>query len=152
MNKNQFRELVQESLTSIGLWSREAEELIMLTAAQESRLGEYIKQIKGPALGVMQMEPATFEDHLHSYLKYKEDLQSAILTVCNMKYFDEQALVFNLKFSIIMARVHYLRKPESLPDYNDLRGIAKYYKKHYNTYSGSAKIEEAMSNYQKYAL
>jgi len=152
MNKTQFRKLVQDTLTGIGLWSKAAEELLMLTAAQESHLGQYIHQINGPALGVMQMEPNTFKDHVHSYLKYKEDLQSAILTICNMKYLEQDALVYNLKFSIVMARVHYLRKEESLPNHGNIRELATYYKKYYNSFLGSATIEEAINNYKKYAI
>jgi len=68
----------------------------------------------------------------------------------NMKYFQQDALVYNLRFSIVMARVHYLREEESLPDSDDIRAFAEYYKKHYNTYAGAATIAEAMSNYNKY--
>ena len=51
------------------LVSQEAENLLMGTAAQESALGEYIRQLgNGPALGIFQMEPETFDDIVRNYL------------------------------------------------------------------------------------
>ncbi len=62
MDKTQLRELIQVVLKEYDLYSRDAEELLMLTAATESNLGYYIKQKGGgPALGIFQCEPDTLE-------------------------------------------------------------------------------------------
>lgn len=151
MNKNQLRELIQTTLTYLGPNSQNAIELLMLTAAQESKLGIYIKQIKGPAEGIFQMEPNTEKDIWKNYLsqypnQYLGDKIKALLpssqpipTVPHMRT--------NLLYQICMARMHYYRVPSPLPDKNDIRGMAKYYKKHYNTYLGKATIEEAEQAY-----
>ena len=47
-----------------------AEELLMLTAAHESHLGTYLKQKGGPALGIYQMEPATYRDLHENFLRF----------------------------------------------------------------------------------
>lgn len=58
MDKRQLRNLIRRVLIGIGGYSEEAENLLMGTAAQESALGEYIRQLgNGPALGIFQMEP-----------------------------------------------------------------------------------------------
>lgn len=62
MDKKQLRELVTHVLKKYDLYSADAVELLMLTAATESNLGCYIKQVGGgPALGIFQCEPNTYD-------------------------------------------------------------------------------------------
>lgn len=77
-DKNQFRSLILRVLTNVdpALCSDAAVNLLLGTAAQESEFGKYIRQIRGPALGVFQMEPATFDWLRDKYsLKYPAALQ-----------------------------------------------------------------------------
>lgn len=150
MNKDQLRSLITETLNEIGLLSNPAVELLMGTAAQESRLGEYIEQINGPALGIMQMEPATFWDHVKWLDRNKPDLSFEIQDACNVMILQQDSLRFNLKFSIAMARVHYLRRPEPIPA--DLTGQAEYWKKIYNTYLGAGTVDEYIKHYRELVL
>ncbi len=152
MDKKQLRILIRNTLNAVNLYSQSAEELLLLTAAQESQGGKYIRQIKGPALGIMQMEPKTFYDHVNHFLRYKEELRINILSTCNMTWYDESSLIYNLRFSIIMARIHYLRFSEMLPLHTDIHALATYYKKYYNTKLGKATVKEAIKNYKKYVL
>jgi len=148
MNKSQLRELIIETLNEINLYSEDAVNLLMGTAAQESHLGEYIKQIKGPALGIFQMEPNTFEDICKNYLKYKVELFDDILDCACIV--ESDALVWNLKLSICFTRIHYLRVKEAMP--NSIDGYAAYWKKYYNTYLGAGTIEEFVVNYKRFVL
>jgi len=53
--------VVRPVLRVMSAWSQPAEDLVMGTAAQESRL-TYLRQLGGgPALGLWQMEPATHD-------------------------------------------------------------------------------------------
>lgn len=62
MNKIQLRELITHVLKRYNLYSDNAVELLMLTVAIESNLGHYIKQVgNGPALGIFQCEPNTYD-------------------------------------------------------------------------------------------
>ena len=45
------------------------------------------------------------------------------------------ALETNDKFAILMARLHYMRVSEKIPD--NIISIADYYKKYYNTIKGA---------------
>ena len=150
MNKKQLRELVVRVLQDIELCSDDAVELILGTIAQESHLGEYIKQIKGPALGICQMEPATFKDIVENFLRYKQDLARKIQYACGIDGFKAKHLEYNLAFSIAMCRIHYLRVREALP--SNLEGYARYWKQYYNTYLGKGTEEEFIINYKKYIL
>ena len=47
------REIVAPALRHIGMWSEAAENLLLGTAAVESRMGTYLRQIGGPALGMV---------------------------------------------------------------------------------------------------
>lgn len=150
MNKQQLKELVESVLKGIDLYSEDATNLILGTIAQESGFGIYIKQIKGPALGICQIEPFTFEDILNNFLVYKPTLKAKIRGTCNIYELRSESLVYNLAFSIAMCRIFYLRISEPLP--NNLEDYAKYWKKHYNTHLGKGTEQEFINNYKKYVL
>ena len=66
--------VVRPTLKKLGLYSLAAERLIVGTIYQESH-AKYLKQLgNGPALGVIQMEPATYGDIWDNYLAYKRTL------------------------------------------------------------------------------
>jgi hypothetical protein len=148
MNKLQLKKLVRETLTEIGFYSLEAEDLVLGTIAQESAGGEYIEQINGPALGICQMEPATHDDIWKHWLVYKTSLQARIVSFTTSKKPKADELRWNLKYAIAMCRVFYLRKPGAIP--LTLKSQAEYWKKHYNTYLGAGSVEEYIRNYKKY--
>lgn len=150
IDRDQLRELIREVLLDVGLHSDSAEELLMLTAATESMLGTYIKQVGGPAEGIFQMEPRTEEDIWENFLKYKEDLTNKVLTYTTTS--QKRDLKGNLPYQIIMARLHYYRVPERLPDPTRIEQLASYWKTHYNTYKGKGNVEEAVEKYNHYVV
>lgn len=151
MNKKQLRDLIKRVLVALDLHSESVENLLMGTAAQESALGEYIRQLgNGPALGVFQMEPATFKDIVQNYLQYKPELAKLVMSVSGVNALRSEYLEYNLALSICMCRVHYLRVSEKMPD--NLTGWAKYWKEHYNTRLGKGTEEEFIRNFKKYVL
>ena len=150
MNKEQLKDLVERVLIGIGLYTPDAANLILGTIAQESGFGTYIKQIKGPALGICQIEPFTFEDILNNFLVYKPTLKAKIRGACNIYELRSESLVYNLAFSIAMCRMFYLRISEALP--TNMEGYAKYWKTYYNTHLGKGTEQEFINNYKKYVL
>ena len=139
-------DIVRPALEDTGMWSLDAENLVMGTAAQESRL-KYIRQLgDGPALSLFQMEPATYKDIWDNYLSYREDLSETILNAIDASGIPPATrLMWDLRFSAIMCRVHYRRVQEPLP--TDLPGMAQYWKDHYNTVLGAGTVEEFIENY-----
>lgn len=158
MNAHELRELIKEVLSGCLTleipYSEDAVELLMLTAAQESLLGTHIVQMGGgPARGIFQMEPATEKDIYENYLAYQPNLRH-IVDGYKMAYSDSQGLNLkaNLVYQIVMARVHYFRVSEALPDHRELYATAKYWKKYYNTEKGAGDFKDAELNYQLYCL
>lgn len=140
--------IVRPTLEYIGWWTRAAERLVLGTAITESRL-RYIKQLgSGPALGIYQMEPATFRDINENYLKYRaegqliEDLRDSRPTT------KAEEVIYNLAYATAMTRAHYRRQKGALPDADDARGMAQYWKKHYNTHLGAGDPHEAQPHFQ----
>jgi len=146
LNVNLFRSTIQKTLEPLGLYSPDAEELLIATAAQESLLGTYRTQMGGPALGVMQMEPATFNDIWANYLAYKTDLGNKIRALVPGLMMPSD-MRDNDPFAIAMARVHYLRAPGMLPSATDLAGLWAYYKRVWNTPLGAATQQQFYANY-----
>jgi hypothetical protein len=148
MNKQQARELITETLNEIELNSVEAVNLLMGTMAQESHMGEYIRQLGGgPALGVFQMEPATYESLWRNTLDYKPKLKDKILKLSVTGEVSE--LRWNLKLAIAMCRVRYLIAKGAIPF--GLQAQAEYWKKNYNGGAlGKGTVEEYIENYKRF--
>ena len=152
VNPDQLRELITSVLVELGLYSTDACELLMLTAAQESHLGYYIKQVgNGPAKGIFQMEPSTEKDIWRNFLKYKPDLAKRVGSLLGEADWEHLQLTGNLLYQIAMARLHYYRRPEALPARGDIVAMAQYWKAHYNTHLGKGTIAEAIKNYKRLA-
>lgn len=147
MNPESLRQLIRAALMPLGLYSEDAEELLMATCAQESKLGLYRHQINGPALGIFQMEPEDHNDIWKNYLTYHPALQSALRRVAGHIAPAAIDLQFNDPYAIAMCRIHYERAPGALPAATDLSGLWWYYKQHYNTPAGAATEAEFRHNY-----
>ena len=158
MNKNQLRKLIKDVLEEFELYSRDAEELLMLTCAVESNLGHYIEQLNnGPAMGIFQCEPLTLEDVM-KYI-FKKGASSGNWN--RISHFTHNLdsdlpknsqLVFksNLLLQILIARIHYIRFPEAIPSYTDIQRLAEYWKKYYNTSLGKGTVEGALNAYKRF--
>ena len=151
-NKEQFRELIEDVLREADLYSASAVELLMLTCAVESNFGTYIKQVRGPALGVFQMEPNTEKDIHKNYLAFKPQLRTTVRDFAGNFINPELDLKANLTYAIIMARVHYLRVPEPLPPADDINALAYYWKRHYNTWKGKGTVKKAANKYKEFCV
>lgn len=134
--------------------------MLLGTVAQESGMGQYLHQIKGPALGIYQMEPRTHKDIWVNYLKYHTSTREGVMTFIApaSKLYSEgvgfwssaSALMWNLNYATIMARLHYWRVAQPLPRAEDIDGMARYWKTHYNTFRGAGTRDEFIMNYRRY--
>lgn len=141
-------------------YSKEAVELLVMTAAHESKGGKYVKQINGPACGIYQMEPATAHDIHTNFLAYRPELRSLVNDLVSVRgLMDNNAedLITNLMYSTAMARVHYYRVKEAIPrrrqytnDSSWYIDLANYAKKYYNTSAGKATAKKYLEDYLDY--
>ena len=96
------------------------------------------------------MEPETHNDIWENFLKYQAKLAGCVkqlLTSVNDDKLIE--LEVNDKYACAMARVHYLRVSAPLPQTRDVAGMAAYWKKYYNTWSGAGKESEYIRRWQE---
>lgn len=130
-------------------YSLTAENLLMGTCAQESKMGTYLVQLgDGPALSIFQMEPATHDDIWDNFLLYNPEIANKIACLSSTNNASHAVeLIGNLSYAAAMVRVHYFRRPESLPYGNGVPGLASYWKCHYNTECGKGTEEEFIRNY-----
>jgi hypothetical protein len=144
-----LRALIKKTLSPLGLYSLDAEELLMATCAQESLLGKYRRQgNNGPAIGIFQMEPNTFNDIWQNYLAYHEQLADGLRALASTQPPRPIEMLMNDPFAICMCRVHYLRVPHPMPSGTSLQGLWGYYKVYYNSVLGAATQEEFVRNYK----
>ena len=147
--------VVRPALKHIALHSQSAEDLVLGTLVQESRL-TYLQQVGGgPGLGVAQMEPETFNWLWDDYLHKRPELKARVRSLMGdwREGWDMPLeLVSNLAFASAMCRVRYLPVSAPLPDEGDLAGLGAYWKKYYNTAAGAGTAEQWIGNYNKYVL
>jgi hypothetical protein len=139
-DRRQFEDLIERVLSEFGLRSESAVNLLLGTAAQESRFGTYLRQLGGgPALGAFQMERPTFEWLRGKYCE-RFDFQDW--------YFE--CLEWDLTASIVFARLRYYCVASPLPSPDDVAGLAAYWKRHYNTFAGKGTEAEFIENYRRF--
>jgi hypothetical protein len=135
--------IIRPTLADLGLYSVQAGNLLLGTAMVESGL-KYVRQLGGgPALGVYQMEPATYHDIFRNYLDYRPALRTKVKVYGNY----EGDLVGNLKYATALARIHYLRVPDAIP--TKATYMAGYHKRWYNTLLGKTDVGESIKVFRK---
>jgi hypothetical protein len=131
--------IIRPTLKKIGFWSEASEKLLLYIAGIESKFGNRLKQMNGPALGIYQMEPATHKENWSYILNHRPILRIKISNYYGLEFNDEK-LIYDLSYATMMARAHFLRFKEPIPDENDILGLANYWKKYYNTLQGKGNI------------
>ena len=154
INCNQLRKLIiKPALIELQLYSMDAEELLVFTCAVESDGGTYLKQNEGPALGIYQMEPVTYNDLWQNFIFKKISLNNILgmrFDCYSMPF--EDKLIYDLRFATAMARVHYSRFEEPLPRWHDTDAIWEYYKKYYNTSLGASTKNDAIRKFLNFKM
>lgn len=182
LDKAQLREIVTDVLMYLDPdvpFSDAARELVILTIATESHGGTYLRQVRGPANGITQMEPRT-ESDLWDWIDSRQP-KSLIQKISKMhgdhiifaragtrEVTELSPMKYNLAYQIAMCRMHYFRVKEALPEVNminwsspeqdvlvrpdkeSLNRMAAYWKKYYNSRLGKGVPETAVKNYFKY--
>lgn len=140
------RYVIKPALDIVGLGSKSAE--ILLTGTMLVETGcNYLKQTNALIIGgqgLFQIEPQTHRDikkWLNNYIN--KNLLDSILSACYISILptDDEVLVYNLRYAVLMARLVYHRSPKPLPLESDAAGMAEYHKNVYNTALGKADIE-----------
>jgi len=154
MEPTQLRSFIRRVLEQEGLAGRAPVELLMLTAAQETHLGKYLFQIKGPAKGIFQIEPNT-EALVWEWTARERPEKLSSLMALSTGFFDLEG---NLAYQVLLARLNYLSWPYPIPEVSgeiqdqEILDLAKYWKRFWNTKHGAGTVDEAVENYKRFVL
>lgn len=139
MHPAHFRKLVRECLSAMGRAydSPSAVELLLMTAAQESKLGLYLWQIKrdgspggGPGVGVYQMEPGRWLDTVDRWSReLNERVATASWVMMPASPGSEKRMAWDLRYATAMARAAYWLVKGPLPAADDIDGLDAYYQR-----------------------
>jgi hypothetical protein len=152
-----LRDIIRISLTPLGWWSHDAEELLLMTAAHETGCGGIglVQLGGGPALGIYQIEGRTLFDNYQAYLNYpgRRELADKIARITGVSGPDLGHLQYNLLYGTIHARLRYRRgSVHPLPPASDPWRMAEYAKDVYNTEAGAATPADYYHAYRKIVL
>ncbi len=140
--------IIKPALQALNLFTPEAMELLVFTCANESDGGHFVHQLNGPALGIYQMEPNTYNDIWQNYINSRQDLKLQLLHNFNAPIMpDEDRMIYDLRFASAMCRIHYARVPKAIPELYDVDGLWNYYKTYYNSSAGKADYHQALEKY-----
>jgi len=134
--------------------------LLMGTSAAESGLVFNVQLDGGPARGLWQMEPKTGLDIFQNFLKYRLDIYSKLIYIwLDMNWLNfcppiwiprketiERHLERYDDFACAMARIHYLRDPDPIPE--SVEDQAAYWKRVYNTEAGAGTVEHYLETWR----
>ena len=147
----QFREdILTPALEGLQFREVELKELLVFTCAVESAGGTYVKQIKGPALGIYQLEPNTFTDLWFNYILRKPDIVNLLsLNLGVHRLPDPIEIVTDLKLATAFCALLYKYRKASIKSTNpnDLWDV---YKPLYNTEKGAATKDNSIAAYYKF--
>lgn len=126
-----------------------AVELLLGTAARESRLGKFPENPNSGGIGTFQINPKTEEHIWSSYLAKRPNLANAMRQNTGVSGPSPEALLGNFPYAASMARLAYTRAADPIPHKSDTLGQANYWKKWYNTSAGSGTPEAFMQTYNE---
>lgn len=110
----------------------------------------YVAQVPdAEALGFWQMENFTFHDCIDNFLSYESQFSEGWTNLQNTHTILYSALAYDCVLACYMTAIKIYRAPPELPAYNDIEGMAKYWKTYYNTSEGAGTIERAVQVMQE---
>ena len=155
INCIQLRDVViRPALQAIGYLSDDAVALLLGTCAQETQLGRYLIQtsigFKG-GIGIYQIESTSYHDVWESCVENSPSMRAKIMI--HLGYTGKpkpERMASDLALASIMCRLYYLRIKEPIPKEDDIEGLARYWKKYYNTVKGKGTVDQFVGNYNQW--
>lgn len=152
IDKDQLRiEVIRPVLMTLNLYNENAEELMMGTAAQESGLGTYIRQIEGPARGIFQCELKTYDSIWNKYIGNNRAMQLKVLPLIGITTKPPfHRLMTDMNLAAVICRLHYWDIKIPLPSKLDIHAMGKYWDDYYNRNPVKGTVDEFIKNYDRY--
>tara|TARA_R100000808_G_C2139559_1_gene147469 strand:+ start:172 stop:558 length:387 start_codon:yes stop_codon:yes gene_type:complete len=118
--------------------SEEARNLVYRTGMAESGY-RHLEQVKGPALGFWQVEPATIKDTVYNYAKFRQPLMDKLIKRGLLLDDLDNSVLSSLYLQIAFCRLKYRRDKHPIP--HTLKDQADYWKRVYNSEGGKGTPE-----------
>ena len=141
--KKSIQKIIDWTLREMSMYSPEASEMVYKTGLAETGY-RHLEQIKGPAIGFFQVEPATMRDTWDNYIIYRQDLKSKLWGLGYDEESDVDRVMGSIILQVVFCRLKYRRSPKALPECGDLEGQAKYWKSIYNSELGKGTVKHFM--------
>jgi hypothetical protein len=138
---SEFKRRVKVTLAEMNRYSDNAVELLCMIAAHESMCGTYRKQINGPALGLLQIEPFT-----HDSIWDNSDSIGSLADKMNIIR-NTNSLVDDDRYTIFVGRCYLLMDANPLP--KTVCEMGEYAKSYWNR-TGKATPEQYVNDYIKW--
>jgi len=145
-DREQFADLVDRTLRRMGpeFAGPDAQALVLGTAAVESDFGTYLRQVGGgPGLGPFSMEGATFRWLSQKYMRRFCDEWTWVSLNFSAQEWD-------LVAAIVFCRLRYWVDSEPIPAAADVEGLARYWKRVYNTELGAGTVGDFTGKFARY--
>ncbi len=150
---DEFRQfIVRDTLKAIDDWAPAHENLLLGTAAQESRMELSLKS--GRLLGIYHISPNTHRTVWDKYLLHHPELASRVRGLAGQHSFihdPHSELITNLKYTTAIAWLIYRRVPYALPADDDILGLARYWHSHFRV-KPSGQVADFVARYQYHIL
>lgn len=153
MTTIEAKELITQVLTTLGYNTPPLVNLLAGTMAQESSMGQYETQVDGPALGVFQTEPNTYNDIYANFLSYHSALREDVNSFTTDSPPSPESVVNNHPYACAVAACSYIRHsvPHINDDATDGTLMYGYYKQYYNG-PGAATEQEFLNNWTNFGI
>lgn len=110
----------------------------------------YVAQVpEADALGYWQVQRSTYLDNQVNFLDFKNEFNHYWTLFRKIHAASYPSMASDCVFACYMGAITVYRAPAALPEYNDIKGMAKYWKTYYNTSQGAGSIEEAFQDMQQ---
>ena len=153
ISREHVRRVITATLAHLGVKPQEQaawEKLLLLTAATESDMGRILRQIRGPARGIFQVEPNTEKYVLWWFKTFDPTVYEKIKNLRCPAKLDIAELEGNLPYAVAIAWGTYAVRKVN-PVGKSLQEMAEMYKRHYNTPKGKASVKGALQKAQVFA-
>lgn len=127
------------------------ERLILLTIVQESGAGAYTRQVRGPARGIVQVEPATEREALAWAKRRQPALYERVKALRVPARLDIHEAEYNTAYAIGVAYIVYTMRRVD-PSGKNAEALARIYKAKYNTAKGKATVPGVLRRLKEYAV
>lgn len=140
------KRVIESTLIYLGIPKKDIPkwtELLLITSQVESDMGYLLTQIKGPAQGIFQLEPAT-ERWIYTWLKdHDPELLKKIRSLRCEAHLGIHETQYNMSYAVAMAYMEYHWRGVS-PVGKSTFEMLRLHKKHYNTDLGKASVSNSL--------